>query len=71
MGVGLIQWTGGSNKFIWEWSNKMVMTCGHWTQLIALLTPESGPYADRLKGFLKPKDNSSPAEAAVNFFELC
>lgn len=67
MGVGLIQWTGGSNKSLWEWSNKNGYDM--WsldTQLIALLTPESGPYADRLKVF-KTKDNSSPAEAAVNF----
>ena len=50
MGVGLIQWTGGSNKSLWEWSNKNGYDM--WsldTQLIALLTPESGPYADRLK----------------------
>lgn len=67
MGVGLIQWTGGSNKSLWEWSNKN--NYDMWsldTQLIALLTPETGPYADRLKVF-KDKDNSNPSKAAVNF----
>lgn len=67
MGVGLIQWTGGSNKSLWEWANKN--NYDMWsldTQLIALLTPETGPYADRLKVF-KGKDNSNPSKAAVNF----
>jgi conserved hypothetical secreted protein len=67
MGVGLIQWTGGSNKSLWEWSK--ANNYDMWsldTQLIALLTPETGPYADRLKVF-KTKDNGSPEKAAVNF----
>lgn len=67
MGVGLIQWTGGSNKSLWEWAK--TNNYDMWsldTQLIALLTPETGPYADRLKVF-KTKDNGSPEKAAVNF----
>ena len=70
MGVGLIQWTGGSNYSLWKWSqaNNLDM----WsldTQLTALLTPESGPYADRLKTFVT-KDNSTPEKAAVNFLNF-
>lgn len=67
MGVGLIQWTGGSNHSLWKWAiaNKLDM----WnldTQLTALLTPDSGPYANRLKTFVE-KDNSTPEKAALNF----
>ena len=70
MGVGLIQWTGGSNYSLWKWAeaNKLDM----WTletQLTALLTPDSGPYADRLKTFVT-KDNSTPEKAAVNFLNF-
>lgn len=70
MGVGLIQWTGGSNYSLWKWAkaNNMDM----WsldTQLTALLTPESGPYADRLKVFVT-KDNKTPESAAVNFLNF-
>lgn len=70
MGVGIIQWTGGSNYSLWKWSqaNNLDM----WsldTQLTALLTPESGPYANRLKTFVT-KDNSTPEKAALNFLNF-
>lgn len=70
MGVGLIQWTGGSNHSLWKWSkaNNMDMWALD-TQLTALLTPESGPYADRLKVFVT-KDNKTPESAAVNFLNF-
>lgn len=70
MGVGLIQWTGGSNYSLWKWAkaNNMDMWALD-TQLTALLTPESGPYADRLKVFVT-KDNKTPESAAVNFLNF-
>ena len=70
MGVGLIQWTGGSNHSLWKWSkaNNMDMWALD-TQLTALLSPESGPYADRLKNYVT-KDNSTPEKAAVNFLNF-